>query len=130
MPEKKKTRNDQEWLALIQECRASGLPVKQWCQMHSIPIKTFYNKISGLRKKGCGIPKSQAAPSGRIHEVVPLELAAHTVVSPECPAGNASWVPAAHTAVTVRMHGCSIEISNDASEDTIRNTLLALERLC
>ena len=41
MPEKKKIRNDQEWLELIQECRTSGLSDREWCQMHSISINTF-----------------------------------------------------------------------------------------
>ena len=49
MSEKKKTRSDQEWLDLIQECRASGLPDKEWCQLHSISIKTFLSlfQVSG-----------------------------------------------------------------------------------
>ena len=38
MSEKKKTRNDQEWLELIQECHASGLSDREWCQKHSISI--------------------------------------------------------------------------------------------
>ncbi|KAI4452232.1 hypothetical protein C823_006814 [Eubacterium plexicaudatum ASF492] len=46
----KKIRSDQEWLELIQECRASGLSVKNWCQTRSISIKTFYNKAADLRK--------------------------------------------------------------------------------
>ena len=75
MPQRKKIRSDQEWLELIQECRASGLPDREWCQIHSISINTFYNKVSDLRKKACVIPKTQAAASRQKHEVVPLELA-------------------------------------------------------
>ena len=50
MSEKKKTRSGQEWLELIQECRTSGLPDREWCRLHSISIKTFHNKVSGLKK--------------------------------------------------------------------------------
>ena len=75
MPQEKKIRSDQEWLELIRECRASGLPDREWCQIHSISINTFYNKVSDLRKKACEIPKTQAATSRQKHEVVPLELA-------------------------------------------------------
>ena len=56
MSEKKKTRSGQEWLELIQECRTSGLPDREWCRLHSISIKTFHNKVSGLKKKSCIIP--------------------------------------------------------------------------
>lgn len=129
MPQKKKTRSDEEWLELIQECRASGLPDREWCQIHSISINTFYNKVSDLRKKACEIPKTQAAASRQKHEVVPLDLAGSPAPCPGHPAGDAVRIPTARTAVTVRMPGYSIEIADGASEDTIRNTLMALGRL-
>ncbi len=75
MPQKRKTQSDENWLELIQECHASGLPDMEWCQMHSISINTFYNKVSDLRKKACEIPKTQAAAARQEHEVVALELA-------------------------------------------------------
>ncbi|MCM1225630.1 MAG: anti-repressor SinI family protein [Lachnospiraceae bacterium] len=130
MLEKKKTRNDQEWLDLIQECRTSGLSDREWCQMHSISINTFYNKVTDLRKKACNIPKSQAAPSGREHEVVPIELSCSPAFCPGHSASGALRVPTACAAVTVRMPGYSVEIADGASEETIRYTLLALGRLC
>ncbi len=129
MPQKKKIRSDQEWLELIRECRASGLPDREWRQIHSISINTFYNKVSDLRKKACEIPKTQAAASRQKHEVVPLELAAKSDPCPEHSANSAARAPTARTAITVRMPGYSIEIADGASEDTIRSTLLALGRL-
>ena len=130
MSERKKTRSDQEWLDLIHECRASGLPDKEWCQLHSISIKTFHNKVSDLRKKSCKIPEPQAVPSKQKHEVVPLDLSGSPAIYPDHAASGTMLVPAAHAAVTVRMLGYIIEIANGASEDTIRSTLLALGRLC
>lgn len=32
----------QEWTVAIQECRSSGLPVKQWCQNQGITTTTYY----------------------------------------------------------------------------------------
>jgi hypothetical protein len=52
-------RTDTEWMKLIQECRTSGSSDKEWCEQHSIPISTFYTKISTLRKKACDIPAVQ-----------------------------------------------------------------------
>ena len=130
MSEKKKTRSEQEWLDLIQECRASGLPDREWCQMHSISIKTFHNKVSDLRKKSCTIPQPQMAPPMHSHEVVPLALGSTPVFATDSTAGCMPEVSASYAAVTVRMSGYSVEITNSASEDTIRNALLALGRLC
>lgn len=101
MQEKKKIRNDQEWLELIQECRTSGLSDREWCQMHSISINTFYNKVSDLRKKACEIPKSQAAPYRQRHEAVPIEPACSPVLCPEYPAGDVPRVPTAPVLETV-----------------------------
>lgn len=126
----KKIRSDQEWLELIQECRASGLPVRNWCQTHSISIKTFYNKVSILRKKSCDKLGSQAASPEREHQVVPLEMTADPAPYPDHFAGDALRIPPERAAVTVRMPGYSVEIADGASEVTIHNTLLALGRLC
>lgn len=126
----KKIRSDQEWMELIQECRASGMSVKNWCQTHSISIKTFYNKVADLRKKSCDLPGSQTAACGQKHEVVPLEMAVGLVPYPQAPADGAVQVPSARVAVTVRISGCRVEILEGASEDIIRNTLLALGTLC
>ena len=90
----------------------------------------FHNKVSDLRKKSCIIPEPQAAPSRQGHEVVPLELDSAPVFCPGCAASCMPPVPASYAAVTVRMPGYSVEITNSASEDTIRDTLLALARLC
>ncbi|MEG0835320.1 MAG: hypothetical protein RR413_07720, partial [Christensenellaceae bacterium] len=32
----------QEWTVAIQECRSSGLPVKQWCRNSGITTATYY----------------------------------------------------------------------------------------
>ena len=128
MSEKRKTRNGQEWLELVQECRASGLSDREWCQKHSISIKTFHNKVSGLRKKAYELPKTHAAPSKQ--EAAPVALAASPLLCPGHPACDTLRAPATSAAVTARMPGYSVEIADGASQDTISNTLLALGRLC
>lgn len=47
----KRLSND-EAFRLIMECRRSGLPDYQWCQMNDINPATFYNWVSRLRKGG------------------------------------------------------------------------------
>ena len=72
--EQKHIISEQEWMVLIQECRARGLSDKEWCLQHSIPVSTFYNKISSLRKKACAIPASQKDGSHAPQEVVPVQI--------------------------------------------------------
>lgn len=47
------TRSGWTW---FRKCRIRELSGKEWCKKHSIPINTFYTKISRLRKKACDIP--------------------------------------------------------------------------
>lgn len=115
---------DDEWLAIINECRSSGDSDRIWCQEHYITLSTFYYQIRRLRKKACCIPEPVKS-AGRIQEVVQLDFDTQerypvplsTVTSPK-------------TAVKIIFHGIQIEISNAAASDTIYHTLSALQRLC
>lgn len=53
-------RSQQEWLQLITECRQSGMADNAWCERHNIPLSSFYNAVTRLRKKACAIPDSAA----------------------------------------------------------------------
>ena len=116
-------------MVLIQECRASGLSDKEWCLQHSIPVSTFYNKISSLRKKACAVPASQKDGSHAPQEVVPVQI---MEVSNACmgactTAGNtAVHVPA----IVLNIHGYRIEIANHAARDTVLHVLSVLQQLC
>ena len=59
-------RSQQEWLQLITECRQSGMADNAWCERHNIPLSSFYNAVTRLRKKACAIPDS-AARSDNLH---------------------------------------------------------------
>ena len=49
-------RSDSEWMELIRQCRQSGLSDADWCRNQDIPVSSFYNSVSRLRKKACSIP--------------------------------------------------------------------------
>ena len=53
----RKHRSDEEWLALIRECRSSGLSDKRWCEEHQIHTSNFYYQIRRFRKMSCEIPE-------------------------------------------------------------------------
>ena len=45
----------QEWGLAIQECRVSGLPVREWCRQRGVTTTTYYRwereVLSGIRRK-------------------------------------------------------------------------------
>ncbi len=58
MPKRNPRRSSQEWLQLITECRQSGLTDHMWCEQNKIPLSSFYNAVSKLRKESCSVPDS------------------------------------------------------------------------
>lgn len=87
-------RSDSEWTKLIAECRRSGLSDDCWCKNNGIPVSTFYNAVSRLRKKGCHIPfreKQDAINLTASQDVVPISII------PEMPEVSSHPIPTAAT---------------------------------
>ncbi|WP_408647600.1 IS66 family insertion sequence element accessory protein TnpA [Variimorphobacter saccharofermentans] len=42
-----------QWNALVQECMASGLKVKDWCQQNNISKDAYYYWLRKLREAAC-----------------------------------------------------------------------------
>lgn len=57
-------RSGSEWLRLITECRQSGMPDNAWCEQHNIPVSSFYNAVTRLRKEACDILELAALSGG------------------------------------------------------------------
>lgn len=74
-----------EQFQLILDCRRSGLPDYQWCQINDINPATFYNWVSRLRKSGMPIPtasnKEMKIPAS-LQEVVKVNLIPDSVSVP------------------------------------------------
>ena len=49
-------RNQNVWLELIKECRASSLSDAEWCRQNGINISTFYATVKKFKKAGVRIP--------------------------------------------------------------------------
>ncbi|MBP5248607.1 MAG: IS66 family insertion sequence element accessory protein TnpB [Lachnospiraceae bacterium] len=52
-------RTKDEWYALIQECRKSGMTDAQWCLANGISRHTFNNAIKRLRNCAYAIPSKK-----------------------------------------------------------------------
>ena len=118
-------RSLEEWMALVTECRQSGLTDAAWCNEHGISPSCFYNAVTRLRKKACQIPE----PIGKAST---LDLTSHKqdvvqiAIEPEAsPAelisdneSNSIHLDNSHT-IEIKAKGLLIRISN-----TIQPTLL------
>lgn len=130
MSNRQKRRSDQEWLALFQECRTSGMTDKDWCEMNGISASSFYNKISKLRKKNYDILTASKISARSVQEVIPLEIVDEPSSTYECRNSIGSQSTEFVPAVVIHAKSLCIQISNDAAKDTILSTLLAVEQLC
>ena len=130
MIQKQRRRSDVEWMALIQECRTSGLSDRAWCSEHGIPSSTFYNRISRLRKKACNIPASAEHAIQPSQQIVPLTVMEDPLATTNLDEMQRTQMPVHIPAVTLFVNGCRLEINNHAGLDTIQNTMLALRQLC
>ena len=121
-------RTDQEWMALIQECRTSGLTDKAWCEQHHIQRSNFYYHIRRFRSMACEIPDNPMSSCPEQHEVVAIDFSGADTVAvgeqlPDRPTVSAP-------AIRLVFSGFSVEIQNSAACETIRNTIAALQQLC
>lgn len=115
-------RSGEEWLRIITECHQSGMPDYVWCEQHDIPVSSFYNAVTRLRKAACVIPEA-AALSGSTYA---LDLTSHQDVvrvnigpDPEAATAHTDLpIAAAHldTLHTIELMtgGITVKISNSS----------------
>ena len=112
-----------EWLAQIQACQASNLPVKKWCEQNGIKLKTYYNRLRLVREeilestnnerslKKPDLPQTSVVGRNPVPTFVPLNL------------------PRTGAAITVTIGSHTAEIQNGADTETIESVLRTLNRL-
>ena len=117
----KKYRSDEEWFQLITSCRQSGMSDKDWCELNSISISSFYNAVTRLRKKACSIPEHSKPPvmdlTSRKQDVVQIDIVPDTVPQTAGPATRelpVSHFDNLHTIEILFQNGSSLRLSNSA----------------
>ena len=128
MVQRHPNRTDQEWMALIQECRTSGLTDKAWCEQHHIQRSSLYYHIRRFRSMACEIPDNPVSSCPEQHEVVAVDFSDTTAVDTNNKCSDCTTVSA--PAIRLIFSGFSMEIQNSAACETIRNTIAALQQLC
>ena len=131
------SKTDLKWLDIIQECRTSGKSDNQWLEEHNIKPPTFYYHVKKLLQKACEIPGQKQVRKDDVQEVVPLvvEESAPIIaprVTSESLASDHNTSNVVNDAIAIRLtlQGIGVEIANNATQEVIQNTLVALRFLC
>lgn len=61
--ELKHQARQQKWVAAIQNCRSSGLPVRQWCKQRGITPSTYYRWEREVLSIADAAPEFPGAPA-------------------------------------------------------------------
>ena len=125
--QKRKIRNDDEWLKLITQCRTSGMSDKSWCEDNGINASTFYYAIRRLQRKACRIPCSTPVPHSTVQEVVPIDFDHLEIDQVKA---DSRYISDPCTAIKIRYRSIDLEITNSASSSIIRDTIASLLALC
>jgi len=118
-----------EWAAQIENCKQSGLTVRQWCEENGIHKKTYYNRMKRVREElletletsGKSLKLSEQNNSVGSRKQTQLEVPAF--VSLPMASGGVG------AAVTVWMGGYAVDIRNGADSSVVEQVLQAVSRL-
>ena len=128
----KLTKSEHYWYDLIQQCRTSGKSDRQWLLENNIKPPTFYYHVKQLRKKACEIPESNYVGITETQDVVPLVI---NDAMPVAEVNNTTLISETVTdssgiALRLTIQNVTVEITNQATQSIIQNTLSALRCLC
>lgn len=103
----------QEWTERVQECRSSGICVKDWCKEHGIKVSTFYawqKKVFNSLSAELQLNSYNAAP-------------VFAEITQDLPVTAAS----ANIAATLRAGNFSIDIYDNASATFIETMIRGMK---
>lgn len=128
----KLTKSERYWYDLIQQCRTSGKSDRQWLLENNIKPPTFYYHVKQLRKKACEIPESNYVGITETQDVVPLVI---NDAMPVAEVNNTTLISETVTdssgiALRLTIQNVTVEITNQATQSIIQDTLSALRCLC
>lgn len=128
----KLTKSERYWYDLIQQCRTSGKSDRQWLLENNIKPPTFYYHVKQLRKKACEIPESNYVGIAETQDVVPLVI---NDAMPVAEVNNTTLISETVTdssgiALRLTIQNVTVEITNQATQAIIQDTLSALRCLC
>lgn len=110
------------WANRIKECRASRLTVNKWCEQNNIGFKNYYYWMRKIKREAFdALPAERKEITSTTDSTVPV-FSKISLSADNRTISNA--------AVTIQLNGIAIDVQDGASENVIRNTLLAIRSLC
>lgn len=123
------SESDRRWYDLIHQCRTSGKSDRQWLMENDISAPTFYYHVKQLRKKACEIPANTFFGVAEKQEVVPL-IIDDLPLPVNHSSASESHFNSDEIAVRLTIRNVTVEITNQATQSVIKNTVSALQHLC
>ena len=129
MSNPKSYRTKDEWFALIQEARKSGMTDAQWCLSKGISRHTFNNAIKRLRKCSYAIPSPKprdiydltTTPQDVVKvDIIPDVQSQETILPPAAPHFDNSHM------IEITFGDIHISLSNGADPVLVSKTLSLL----
>ncbi len=112
----------QAWTNMIQECHASGLSARQWCEERGLNPKTYYYRQRKVREAMLQTMSNEATSDIKCQNDQSPSFAKLEVQMPAIDTNT--------SAILIHVNGISVEVRNGASKDTIEAVLLALKSVC
>ena len=104
----------QHWATLIQECRASGVMIKDWCEQNNINKDRFYYWQRKVREAACQAVTETTIPAQRFAEVP-------SVIS------DTTAVDTVRAELTIRVGGAAISVSNTTDLSLLKAVIEVLK---
>lgn len=119
-------------LALITECRQSGLTDREWCLEHGINLSTFYSWVRKLKKRtSLEIPpamstqeKSNRTSKKELPEVVQVNVLAKAASIRE--SARIQDMPMEETTLEIRLADVCIRANNSTDSVLLTNLIQSL----
>jgi len=131
----------ERWAAQMNECRQSGLSVRQWCEENSVNMKTYYNRMAKVReamledietgsyekafnKSGLGMNKIPTCPGQGNSRGLPHSGAVEAPVFTALP-----MMQSREPVMTVRIGEWAVEIQAGLEESVLEQVLRVVSRI-
>ena len=112
-----------EKLALVTECRTSGLTAARWLQEHGIHENTYYGWIKQLKRAACEIPEAcggQMPAAAERNEIVRVDL--------EMPAFQPAAERQDHPSLEIVLRDATVRVYREATADLVAMAVQAARR--
>jgi hypothetical protein len=108
-----------KWIEIIRECRSSGQTISAWCDDHDIGPASYYYWLKRIRTAACEALPSISAQN---NPIVPVNITVPT-------AGTEPTDQKLSPDIIIHFGAVTLEISNNATQVLIENTLRAMQNV-